>query len=398
MLMSTDTPEPRSSMPENLRYLGPLAGQEGRGDGRWERVRKRLSLPFVAVVLLPTLAAAVYWAGMATPRYVSEAHFVVRKTNEARPNSLGLVLQGAGLSAGVSDAFAVQEYIVSRDATNSLHNRFDLEKVFRGADLFSRYPSPFLGASQEARYKTIRRYVTVTYNGGSGITTLRVQAFKPQDARNMSLALLASAEDLVNRLNERSAADAVDAAQRTVVEATTHRAAIQQQMLTFRNRERFIDPQTAAAESTQLISSLLATVAQLRAELAQLQKSAPQSPQLTILQDRISAYEGQVAEARARLTGGTDALAPKISAYESLVLQRELADRALVEASAALLTAQQDARRQKLYLDRIVEPNLADKPTQPYRWRAILVVFLSSMMVYLLGRLLWAGLREHRQE
>jgi len=227
---------------------------------------------------------------------------------------------------------------------------------------------------------------------------LRVQAFTPQDARAMNLALLRSGEDLVNRLNERSAADAIAEAQQAVVEATARRAQIQQLMTSFRNRERFIDPQTAAAESTQLISGLLSTLAQLRAEYAQIQQSAPQSPQLPTIRSRIAAYEAQVAQERAKLVGDESSLVPKISTYEGLVLQGELANRALTEASAALLTAQQDARRQKLYLDRIVEPNLPDRATQPQRLRAILIVFLSSMMIFLLGRLMWAGLREHRQE
>ncbi|MCY1555406.1 polysaccharide export inner-membrane protein, BexC/CtrB/KpsE family [compost metagenome] len=106
----------------------------------------------------------------------------------------------------------------------------------------------------------------------------------------------------------------------------------------------------------------------------------------------------QVEQERAKLTGRAGSLAPKIAAYESLALQREVAEKALLQASAALLTAEQDVRRQKLYLDRIVEPNLADRPMEPRRLRAILIVFLSSMALYLLGRLLWAGLREHRQE
>ncbi|MNQ95419.1 hypothetical protein D3C85_1109760 [compost metagenome] len=119
---------------------------------------------------------------------------------------------------------------------------------------------------------------------------------------------------------------------------------------------------------------------------------------MPLIQSRIAAYEAQVLQERTKLTGDAGSLVPKISAYENLVLQGELANRALAEASAVLLTAQQEARRQKLYLDRIVEPNLPDSPTQPERLRAILIVFLSSLMVFLLGRLLWAGLREHRQE
>lgn len=387
-------------MADQMRYIGPVSGQSDARTPRWRSWRKRLTSPIVLVVVLPTLAAALYWGVIATPRYVAESHFMVRKMNEARPSGLGLALQGVGLSSGTADSFAIQEYMSSRDAAEDLDRRFDLEKVFtrNAADPLSRYPGPFSRPSEESRYKALRRFIAVSYNATSGITTLRVQAFTPEDARGMSLALLGSGEELVNRLNERAAADAVAEARKAVEEATVRREAVQQQLAAFRNRERFIDPQVAVAESTQLIAGLVASLAQQRAELAQLRASSPESPQIPMLTGRIAAYEAQIAAERAKLTGASDSLAPKISVYENLALQRELADRALMEASGVLLTAQQDARRQKLYLDRIVEPNLADRPTQPARLRSILIVFLSSLMVFLLGRLLWAGLREHRQE
>lgn len=377
-----------------------LPGQPRTKPGLWERARAQVSRPVVLVVVVPTVIAAVYWGAIATPRYVSEAHFIVRKTDEARPNGLGLMLQGTGLSMGTTDAFAVQEYMVSRPAAAALDKRYDLEKVFSrpGVDYLSRYPRVLTRPSNEDQYRALKRFVTVGYNATSGITTLRVQAFTPQDAQNISRSLLDSGETLINQLNERAAADAVADAQRAVEEGMERRALIQKQLAAFRNEERFIDPQLAASEASQLIANLLSNVAQLRAELAQLRQTAPASPQIPALTGRIAAYEAQIAEERTRLAGRADSLAPKISTYEGLMLQRELADRALTEASATLLSAQQEARRQKLYLDRIVEPNLPDRPTEPQRLRAILIVFLSSLMVFLLGRLMWAGLREHRQE
>jgi capsular polysaccharide transport system permease protein len=67
------------------------------------------------------------------------------------------------------------------------------------------------------------------------------------------------------------------------------------------------------------------------------------------------------------------------------------------QAEASLLTAQQDASRQKLYLERIVSPSLPDKGSEPRRWRAILTIFASSLLAYAIGWLVWAGIREHRQ-
>ncbi len=113
---------------------------------------------------------------------------------------------------------------------------------------------------------------------------------------------------------------------------------------------------------------------------------------------RIAAYERQIRQEQAKIAGDAGSLAPKISVYEDLALAREFADRELTQATAALITAQQEARRQKLYLDRVVAPSLPDEPSQPRRWLAVLTVFATSMLAYGVGWLIYAGVREHRQD
>lgn len=387
-------------MSDKLQYIGPVGSPSANKSSPIKRITRRIPVAMAVVVGVPTLLAALYWGVFVTPRYVSEAHFTVHKTDAPRANSLGLVLQNVGMTVGGTESFAVQEYMLSRDSAEYLDKTLDMEKLFSGpgVDIFSRYPGVWADDTDEGRFKALKRYVSVTYNATSGITKLRVQAFSPDDARNANLALLTSAEALVNKLNARAAAASVKDAERLLAEATERRARVQQELTAFRNRERILDPQITAAESTQLIGSLQATAAGLRAELNELRRSAPQSPQIPVLEGRLASYEGQIAEARAKLVGEAQSLAPKVSAYETLVLEREMTDKAIAEATAGLMSAQQDARRQKLYLDRIVEPSAAEKPTEPHRLRNILIVFLSSLMVYFLGRLLWVGLREHRQE
>lgn len=382
-----------------INYVGPipeaLAFREEHKP--WWR---RLPVGFLLVVVLPTLLAAIYYLLIATPRYVSEARFIVRASNQSQPSAIGVALQGVGLSTAPSDAFSVHEYIKSRDALRELNRRFDVAAILNppGADAFSRYPRPWDGSGEEGLYKGFNRFIVVGYDSTTGISTLRVEAFRPQDARQLSEALLTSGELLVNRLNERAMGDAVAEALTARDEARGRLNAAQQQLTAFRNREGFIDPELAARESSSLIGGLLATVAQLRADRSQLASEAPQSPQLPILDGRIVAYERQIAAERAKVAGGDSSLAPRVGVYADLALARELADRELTQATTALLSAQQDARRQKLYLDRIVNPNLPDKPTQPRRWIALLTVFASSMLVYGVGWLVWAGVREHSQD
>ena len=383
----------------NLTYIG--AADEPRVAKPAKRSwRKRLPLGFLIVVGLPTVMGGIYYGLIASPRYVSESHFVVRSASSTQPTGLGLALQGVGLSSGMNDAFAVHEYMTSRDSLKALQSHFDLKAMLDGSkvDWFSRAQRPWEGQSDEALYKGFKRFLTVGYDATSGISTVRVEAFTAKDAQAINAALLDSGEDLINRLNERSAANAVRDARVSYEQARAEVTASQQALTTLRNSAQFIDPRAAVTESTEVISGLLVTIAQLRADRAQLAAEAPSSPQLPVLDSRIAAYERQVEEARAKVTGTASSLAPKVGVYEDLTMRREIADKVMAQATAALLTAEQDARRQKLYLERIVAPSAPDKPTEPKRWLALLTIFASSLLVYAVGWLVWAGVREHRQD
>lgn len=383
-----------------ITFLGPIAGRDpGVQPAARSSLVSRIPIPFVVVVLLPTLLTAIYYLLFVTPRYVSEARFVVRAASQEQPSALGVALQGVGLSASATDSFAVHEYIRSRDALTALEPRIDVARILAppGADLLSRHPRPWEGTSREGLYKGLKRFVTVGYETSTGISTLRVETFRPQDSQRLAAALLESGEDLVNKLNERSAAGAVIDAERTKLEAETRLRNVQSRLTSFRNREGIVDPTLSANENSALIGELLASIATLEAERSQLAAQAPNSPQLPILDGRLAAFRRQLAAERAKIAGGPGSLATKFSEYEALAAERQLAERAMAAASTALDTARLDARRQKLYLERIVSPSVADTATKPDRLRAILMVFITTLLVYGIGWLMWAGLREHRQ-
>lgn len=384
-----------------LRYLGPVSSAtQVKRRGLMARLRK-IPVAFIAVVVAPTLVSAVYLLGVATPRYVSEARFVVRSASgQQQPSSLGVALQGVGLSAASTDNFAVQEYLTSANALHDLQGKVDVRRVYDrpGIDLLSRAPGPFGDESFESLRRGVARYVEVGYNSTTGISTLRVEAFTASDAQRLTEALLDGGEALVNRLNERSAADAVREAQLTLREAQERLAAAQSRLTNFRTRERFIDPEITAREAANLIGELSVQLATLRAERAQLASTAPSSPQLEIIDRRITAFQAQITAEQAKLAGRTDSLAPKLSTYETLMLEREFADKLVAAATAALNTAQLEARRQQLYLDRIVAPDLPDMPTQPKRFMSLLAIFTSLLLAYGVGWLVWAGVRESRVE
>lgn len=381
-----------------LEYLGPSGGQPP--SGRKRRPWDGLPIMFIAVVVLPTLLAAIYFLLIATPRYVSEARFVVRSAQSGGPGPLGAALQGVGLAAAQVETFAVHEYVTSPDSLENLRKTQNLARIYapRGLDLWSGYPTWGQTPSSDGFGKAFKRYVTVGYDSTTGISTLRVQAFDPKDARQIANALLTGGEALVNHLNERSSTDAVSGARAAQARAAEKLTAAQTAIMTFRDRERFIDPETTLGPAGQILGSLMVSAAQLRAERNQLAAGAPQSPQLAGLDGRIASLEQQIAAEQARMAGGARSIAPQVGAYERLTFERELASKELATASATLVAAEQSARQQRLYLERIVEPSQPETPSRPRRLFSILAVLASTLLAYSLGWLIWAGVREHKQD
>ena len=146
----------------NLTYLGP-AEETRKAPPAHRAWRKRLPLGFIIVVAVPTMVGAIYYGMIASPRYVSESRVVVRSASSTQPSGLGLALQGVGISSGMNDTFAVHEYLDSRDSLQVLETRYNLKAMLGrpNVDWFSQSPRPWEGTSDEALYKSFKRFLTI---------------------------------------------------------------------------------------------------------------------------------------------------------------------------------------------------------------------------------------------
>jgi capsular polysaccharide transport system permease protein len=129
-----------------------------------------------------------------------------------------------------------------------------------------------------------------------------------------------------------------------------------------------------SSSAHQMIAKLALEAAQTRAQLAEMQKSSPQSAQIPSLQLRITALEEQVRKEQLQLAGSDDSLAPRLAEYERDLLIREFAERSFASAMSALEIAKAEALRQKLYLEQITAPVAADHYRYPFRVLSILIV------------------------
>lgn len=378
------------------RFLKTAAPHEA-APGRARKRRLRAGSLFLATVVLPTLAALVYFGLVASDIYTSESRFVVRNPQRQATPGIGAVLQGAGFARAQDDTHSVVDFMQSRDALRELDTRLALGRGFGAGevDLFARFDPLGLDDSFEALHRYYGDRLEVQVDSTSSITTLKTTAFSARDARAMNAALLDMAERLVNTLNERARQDMIRFASSEVAAAARQARAAAQALSDFRIGERVFDPDRQSALQLQHVARLQDELIAAKAQLVQLRTAAPQNPQLPALQARADALAAEIAAANGKVAGGGASLAAKTAQYERLVLERSVADKQLAGALAALEQARNEAQRQQLYLERIVQPNTPDVATRPRRLRAVLATFLLGLMAWGILSVLAAGLREH---
>jgi capsular polysaccharide transport system permease protein len=386
---------------ESVPFLRQIAAVGSDTATLWRTTSEKVPLVFILLVVVPTVIAAFYFYLIAAPIYVSETHFVVRSRSGGGVSPFGTVLASVGLDlgAGATDSYEVDAYMMSRDAVAGLvaHNNLRAILDRPEADFIAQFPRFYQRDSFENLYKAYPGFVTVGYDASSGINTLRVQAFRPDDARAIAQALLSDAENLVNRLNERAVNDLLAQSERQVAEAQARAVRAELALTDFRTREKLIDPTRASAAGSEIVSQLDTQIIAAQAQRSSLAALAPQSPLLPDLDQKIRSLEDQRAQENVRVVGESDSLAPKIGEYERLQLDRDYAAKSLASADAALEQAQIDARKKTDYVEHISEPDLPDQAELPERTETVATVFVSALIAYAIIMLVAAGLREHKQ-
>lgn len=367
----------------------------------WRRYRW-----FTIFVILPVALAAFYLYLFASDQYVSEAHYLVRTQSGSTPPSTGgsfaSLFSGGGATgsaagmAAAGESMSVSDYLTSHDVVDALQKQLNIVALFRRpeADALSRLP--VANPTPEFLLRYYRRQVDVYYDTDTGITTLKARAFRPEDAYAIASALLALGERRVNEMNIRGYTDAVALSRRQLEEAERALRSVQAQVTAFRQRERDANPTGSADAQIALVSRLQGELSSARAQLATtLQLIGSANPQAEALRQQVRSLEAQVAANTSRLAGGTDAIAAGLGNYEALQLQQQFLAQRYAAASAAFESARQNAVRQQLYVTRVVNANRPVKSTYPQRGTMLLTLFVALVVIYALGWLISAGVREH---
>lgn len=350
---------------------------------------------FGLVFLLPTLIAGIYYGAIASDSYVSETRFVVRSIDNPASEGAAAYLQDFGIRRANDDTFAIHEFIHSRDAMHEMQRKIDLQQVWSrpDTDFWSRYDAA--GATDETLFDYYKRRVRIEKDNETGITTIKASAFRASDARDIAEALLRLSEARINEMNARARNDSLSAAGQAVDAAAQKLAQLTVALTRYRNQARTVDPTETADAIVERSSALEQELAQLQVSYQTMRERAPGNPAIAALRQRVEALSAQVAVQKAQLSGAPASMTAKLGDYEDLMVQRELAEKAYEAAQKQFTSAQEQADRQRVYLETISRPNLPDEAQEPRRLRYIFTVALLSFWTFLIFYLLVSGSREH---
>ncbi len=355
---------------------------------------------FVLSVVLPTAIAIIYYGFYAADIFISESRFVLRSPQKQSQSGLvGALLQGTGFTRSQDDAYSVHDYIKSRDALKMLDDNLKLKAAYSEpkVDMLNRFAGIDGDDSFEALHKFYQKHVGIEYDTASSITALRTQAFTAKDAYLMNVDLLNMSEKLVNQLNDRGRRDLVFYAEQEVQEAERKAKTAAMAVSRFRSSNTVVDPEKQSAQQLIAVGKLQEELIATNNQLSQLKSLAPDNPQIPVLIVRASYLQKAINAETAKVAGsGTSSLTSKAANYERLSLDREFADKSLAFAMTSLTSAKNEAQRQQLYLERLVQPSLPDKAVEPRRIRSILATLILGLIAFGILSLFVSAVREHK--
>ncbi|MFV0245556.1 MAG: hypothetical protein ACK5IB_11120 [Qingshengfaniella sp.] len=378
--------------------------QHGVPSARMERRHVLLLASFVLCVLLPALATYVYLWNNAVDRYASQAAFSVHREDSGGAVEMMVGLPGLNLGGGAApDADILYQFIRSQTMVEAVDDAMDLRSLYgavHGRDpLFALAPE----ASLEDMVEYWQRILSVVFEPDTGLITIEVNAYRAEDAQRIVQIVLDESSALIDRLSGIAQADTIRQAKNELDEAAGQLRETRLAMSQFRDVEQIIDPTADFAGQMGVITALQQGLAEAMVQRDLLIGTTTNAgdPRIQQADRKIEAIERRIAEERtkvgARSQGGeSDPLSRVVGVYESLLVDREFAERAYLAARAAYDSAVAEARRRSRYLAVHIPPTLAQTAIYPERVVWALVVTLFLFMAWALVVLTAYSIRDRR--
>ncbi|GLS42401.1 capsule biosynthesis protein [Methylobacterium brachythecii] len=369
-----------------------------------EKLQVVLAKRVAAFVLLPTALMAVYLFVFASDQYVAEAKFAVRGNVEPMGEA-----SGGGEFAGLigkhnsQDSFIVRDFVQSRAMAEMAQTELNVAGMFsrREADFWSRYRN---GQPMEELAKYWLQHVNAHIEMVSGVITVTVRAFTPEDALAISKLVIERSERLVNDISRRAQADLVSHAEKDALASEERLKKSRVALQSFRNTWGIIDPVKSAESTLKTITELQKDKLKAENDLQVLRGSRldENSRGIQTLVATVAAVDGQITRLRNQLTneglaaGAPNNITQALLEFEGLKVEQTIAEKLHESLQLMLDRARIAAAKQQVYLATFVPPRIPASSIYPERGHVLLITFFCCFALWSSASLLISGVKDQR--
>ena len=350
-----------------------------------------------ALVLLASILVVAYYTVVAAPRYATTTQFVVKEAGSNEAALMGFAALGTTSSA-MRDALIIKEYVESREMAVTLDTAIALKKHYQSHewDALSRLSGD---ASVEDYLEYYKNHITVRHDELSDIVHIEVQAFTPEYSLLLGQTLLEQSEQFINALGDKMAREQLAYAQKEVERLYSNMKSQQQLLVHFQNNNELYNPEQQGSAMLAAIGNLQGQIitaqAKLKEMLAVMRDDAAEVKGQRIL---IKSLQQQLSEEQGKLTSDDQKSLNQITAdFQEIKLNSELTTGLYQAALSGMEAVRADAYRKLKHLLIVQHPAQPETDQYPRRIYSIFTWFVSLVIIYLLGRLIWAIVKEHKE-
>ncbi len=398
---------PRVDKPAEVEFesrktnLNKLPGIQKKTSSGWLQKTKSYLLKkpsgrwFAGIVVIPWIVSLGYFTGLASDRYVSEASFMIEKSDGGAPSLDGFSLLGISSQSG-NDHKLLEAFINSPDMMLYLDKEVGLKQHYiESADFISSLSSD---ASYEAFLGYYRDHLKIRFNDVSGLLELEVQGFAPEFSKMLTEKILQRSEFFVNKISNDLANQQLQFIQGEVKLSELRLKDMSARLLAFQNKTGLLSAEAQGVALNSIMNELQSELVRNKTEFQTMKSYLNiNSPQVVALKQRITAIQMQLDAETLRLTDGSKTTINDLAArQQELQLELELATKAYSSSLVALESARTEASRKLKQLVVVSSPQLSEEAKYPRVMYTLTNILLILLAVFGLIRMTLTTIREHR--
>ncbi|WP_419654376.1 capsule biosynthesis protein [Campylobacter lanienae] len=361
-----------------------------------ERLNRLDSFKTVIYIMITVI---FYYTFIAADRYVSEVSLSVKSTDGSSPISLSGIESLVGVaSSSTEDIKLLQEYIKSFDMLQKLDEKINLRSLYekQKLDLFFRIYS---STSKESYLKYYRDRIHILFDDTTGLLNVAVEGFSPEDARNISAAILEECERFINEISHNIAREQLRFAQGELESAKQKYKDAKNELLAFQNEYGVFDPQSLAKTKAGFITEIELQISKKETELNTMRSYLnDNAPEIVALKAELRAHKEQLEKEKRKVASNAsqDKLNDVVAQFEALYLNLSFAEDVYKTAITAVETTRIEIGRKAKQVVVIQSPYVPDSAAYPKKMYNIITIFVILTLIFGVVRLVRAIIDEHR--